>query len=217
MLRICMGAWISSMKSPSGMHDPRGSESTCPGPSRFSTVVNSLERDGLHQAFFALDTQDEEYCTQFQNQTDAILGHLNFPVRLWNMDPHSRIREKDTNYRNEMLPKTLGHLLQRSHYKWESGEQNQTSHWALWRSSHHCEETKSEMVWAQNKINRTCKDDPTGHCTRREKERQTEKEMGRQHNGVDRIKVGWSPSKGRKQRRMENSGCPIILGAPTVK
>ena len=79
------------------------------------------------------------------------------------------------------------------------------------------EETKTEMVWAQNKINRTCKDDPTGHCTRREKERQTEKEMGRQHNGVDRIKVGWSPSKGRKQRRMENSGCPIILGAPTVK
>ena len=46
------------------------------------------------------------------------------------------------------------------------------------------------MVWAQNKINRTCKDDPTGHCTRREKERQTEKEMGRQHNEVDRIKVG---------------------------
>ena len=28
------------------------------------------------------------------------------------------------------------------------------------------------------------------HCARREKERQTEKEMGRQHNGVDRIKVG---------------------------
>ena len=36
-----------------------------------------------------------------------------------------------------------------------------------------------EMVWAHNKINRTCKDDPTGHSTRREKERQTEKEMGR--------------------------------------
>ena len=47
------------------------------------------------------------------------------------MDPHSRIREKDTNYRNEMLPKALRHLLQRSRYKWESGEQNQTSHWAL--------------------------------------------------------------------------------------
>ena len=36
-----------------------------------------------------------------------------------------------------------------------------------------------EMVWAHNKINRTCKDNPTGHGTRREKERQTEKEVGR--------------------------------------
>ena len=50
--------------------------------------------------------------------------------------------------------------------------------------------SKTEMVWAQNKINRTCEDDPTGHCTRMEKERQTEKEMGRPHNGVDRTKVG---------------------------
>ena len=25
---------------------------------------------------------------------------------------------------------------------------------------------------SQNKTNRTCEDDPTGHCTRREKERQ---------------------------------------------
>ena len=157
----------------------------------------------------------QEHCTQFQNQTDAILGHLNFSVRLWDMDPHSIVREKDTNYRNEMLSETFGHLLHRSCYKWGSGEQNQASHWALWRS-HHCEETQTEMVWAQNKINRACKYDPTGHCTRKEKERQTETEMGRQRNGMNRIKVGWSPSKGRKKRRMENSGCPIILGAPTV-
>ena len=45
---------------------------------------------------------------------------------------------------------------------------------------------KIEMVWARNKINRACKDDPT----RREKERQTEKEMGRQRNGMDRFKAG---------------------------
>ena len=36
-----------------------------------------------------------------------------------------------------------------------------------------------EMVWATNKIYRTCKDGPTGHDTRRDMERQTEKEMGR--------------------------------------
>ena len=93
------------------------------------------------------------------------------------------------------IAQTIGAL---TCYQWGSGEQNQTSHWALWRSSHHCEETLTELVWAQNKMNRICKDDPIGHCTRREKERQTEIAMGRQRNGMDRIKVGWSPSKGRK-------------------
>ena len=46
------------------------------------------------------------------------------------------------------------------------------------------------MVWAHSKVKRTCKDDPTGHCTRRKKEKQTEKEMGRQLNGMDRLKLG---------------------------
>ena len=44
-----------------------------------------------------------------------------------------------------------------------------------------------EMVWAHNKINRTGKDDPEGHGTGREKERQTEKEMARQHTRMDRM------------------------------
>ena len=33
------------------------------------------------------------------------------------------------------------------------------------------------MVWAHNKINRICKDDPKRHGTRIEKERQTEIEI----------------------------------------
>ena len=58
-----------------------------------------------------------------------------------------------------------------------------------------------------------CKDDPTEHGARKEKERQREKEMGRQPIRMDRFKVGRSPSKGWKQRRMENSGCLIMLNA----
>ena len=50
-------------------------------------------------------------------------------------------------------------------------------------------EKTQEIVWTHNKINRNCKDDSIGHCTRREKERQTEKEMGRQHNGTNGFKV----------------------------
>ena len=46
--------------------------------------------------------------------------------------------------------------------------------------------------------------------------KQTEKEMGRQHTRMDRIRVEWNPSKGWGQRGMEKSGCPIILDAPKV-
>ena len=35
------------------------------------------------------------------------------------MDPYSRVREIDTSYRNETLPKTSGHLLQGSCYECE--------------------------------------------------------------------------------------------------
>ena len=38
-----------------------------------------------------------------------------------------------------------------------------------------CEEMQVEMVWVHNKINRTCKDDPTRHGTGRENERQIKK------------------------------------------
>ena len=54
--------------------------------------------------------------------------------------------------------------------------------------SHHCEKTQIEMVWAHNKINRTCKDDSTGQGARREKERQTEKKRDGKttyQNGLD--------------------------------
>ena len=46
------------------------------------------------------------------------------------------------------------------------------------------------MAWAHNKINRTCKDDHTGHGTKGKTERQTEKETGRNmYILMDRIKV----------------------------
>ena len=41
------------------------------------------------------------------------------------------------------------------------------------------------MVRARNKIFRACQDNPAGHSARREKTRQTEKEMGGQHPGMD--------------------------------
>ena len=53
----------------------------------------------------------QEHFPQLQNHNDAILGHFNLPVRVRNMEPYSRVREEDTSYRDNMLPKTFEHLL----------------------------------------------------------------------------------------------------------
>ena len=51
------------------------------------------------------------------------------------------------------------------------------------------------------------------------KTRQTEEEMGRQHQGMDRPGVCQVPEgsgKQREQRKKEETGCEIICGAPTT-
>uniref|UniRef100_A0A673IYZ6 ribonuclease H n=1 Tax=Sinocyclocheilus rhinocerous TaxID=307959 RepID=A0A673IYZ6_9TELE len=49
---------------------------------------------------------------------------------------------------------------------------------------------EAEVVRPFNKVIRTCEDSPAGHSARREEERQAEKEMGKQHSGVDRPDAG---------------------------
>ena len=48
------------------------------------------------------------------------------------------------------------------------------------------------------------------------KTRQTEKEVGRQHQGMDRPGVRQVPEGSGEQRKMEETGCKIICGAPAT-
>ena len=48
------------------------------------------------------------------------------------------------------------------------------------------------------------------------RQRQTEKEVGRQHQGMDRPGVRQVPEGSGKQGKMEETGCEIICGAPTT-
>ncbi|KAK2178941.1 hypothetical protein NP493_522g01034 [Ridgeia piscesae] len=57
--------------------------------------------------------------------------------------------------------------------------------WAPRRPLDHSKATQTEMVRVYNKIYRACQDNPAGHSTKREKEGQTEKEMGGQHPRMD--------------------------------
>ena len=54
------------------------------------------------------------------------------------------------------------------------------------------------------------------HSERGKKTRQTEEEVGRQHQGMDRPGVRQVPEGSEEQRKMEKTGCKIICGAPTT-
>ena len=54
------------------------------------------------------------------------------------------------------------------------------------------------------------------HSEKGKKTRQTEEEVGRQHQGMDRSGVRHVPEGSGEQGKMEETGCEIIYGAPTI-
>ena len=52
------------------------------------------------------------------------------------------------------------------------------------------------------------------HSERGKKTRQTDEEVGRQHQGMDRPGVRQVPEGSGEQGKMEKTGCEIICGAP---
>ena len=91
----------------------------------------------------------------------------------------------DTGHGDEVPQKAPRHHLQRPHLQRRGTKQNSASHWAPRRPLDHSKATQTEIIRARNKIYRACQDNPAGHSASREKKRQTEKEMGVQHPGMD--------------------------------
>ena len=54
------------------------------------------------------------------------------------------------------------------------------------------------------------------HSERGKKTRQTEKEVGRQHQGMDRPGVHQVPEASGEQRKLEKTGPEVTCGAPTT-
>ena len=54
------------------------------------------------------------------------------------------------------------------------------------------------------------------HSGRGKKTRQTEEEVGRQHQGTDRLGVGQVPEGSGEQGKMEETGREIICSTPTT-
>ena len=86
------------------------------------------------------------------------------------------------------------------------------------RSSRQLDHTKTQtaVVWTCSPFIRSGQNYLARHCKRGKKARQTEEEVGRQHQGMDRPGV-WKVQEGSgEQVKMEKTGCKIICGAPTT-
>ena len=84
------------------------------------------------------------------------------------------------------------------------------------RPPDHLEETRTEVVWTCLSFIRSSQNHLATHSERGKKTRKTEKEVGTQHQGMDRPGVRQVPEDSGEQGKMEETGCEIICGAPTT-
>ena len=114
------------------------------------------------------------------------------------MDPHSRAPKKNTSYGNEVLPQDTTHLIQRPCYQRGSPCQDPAGNWTTWRSPDDCKETQTAVVWSCLPFIRSGQNHIARHSERGKKTKRTKEEVGRQHQGMDRLEFG------KSQRAVEN-------------
>ena len=155
---------------------------------------------------------------QFQDTTEALPCHIHLPACLWIMDPHSRASKKFFcgSHGNEVLPQVTTHLIQRPHYQLGSPCQDPAGNRTARRPPDHRKETQTAVVCSCLPFIRSGQNHFARHSERGKKTRQTEEEVGRQHQGMDRPGVRQVTEGSGKQREMEETGCKIICGALTT-
>ena len=123
----------------------------------------------------------------------SVPRHIHLPVCLWIMDPRRRAPKKTTSHGNEVLPQDTTHLVQRPCYQRGSPCQDLASNRTTWRPSDHCKETQTTVVWSCLPFKWSGQNHLARHSERGKKTRQTEEEVRRQHNGMDRSGVRQAP------------------------
>ena len=132
------------------------------------------------------------------------------------MDPHSRASKKNTSRGNEVLPQDITYLIQRSRYQRGSLCQDPAGNRTTRRPTVHRKETQTGVVWTCLSFIRSGQNHLTRHSERRTKTRQTEEEVGRQHQGMEKAWRSTSPRGQWGTGKMEETGCEVICGAPTT-
>ena len=108
------------------------------------------------------------------------------------------------------------YLVQRPSYQRGSPCQDPTSNRTTRRPTDHRKETQTAVVWLCLPFMRSGQNHLARHSERGKKTRQTEEEVGRQHQGMDRPGVRQVREGSGDQGKMAETGCKIVCGAPTT-
>ncbi len=92
----------------------------------------------------------------------------------------------------------------------------QQANWTTRRPPDDRKETQTAVVWPCLPFIRSGQNHLARHSERGKKTRQTEEEVGRQHQRTDRPGVRQVPEGSEEQGKIEKTGCKIICGAPTT-
>ena len=131
------------------------------------------------------------------------------------MDSHSRAAKKNTSHGNEVPPQIATHLMQRPCYQRGSPCQDPAGNLTTRRPPDRRKETQTKVVWTCLPFIRSGQSHLAMHIERGKTTRQTEKEVGRQHQGMDKPGVHQVPEFSGDQGKMDETTCEVICGAPT--
>ena len=132
------------------------------------------------------------------------------------MDPHSRAPKKNTSHGNEVLLRDTTYLIQRPCYQQGSLCQDPAGNRTTPRPPDHHKETQTAVVWSCLPFITSGQNHLARHSERGKKIRQTEEELGRQHQGMDKPGVRQVPEGRGELGEMEETDYEIICGAPTT-
>ena len=129
---------------------------------------------------------------------------------------HGMIPATSTFSENEVPSQDTTHLMQRPCYQRGSPCQYPAGNRTTRRPPNHRKETQTAVVWSCLPSIRSGQNHLARHSERGKKTRQTEEEVGRQHQGMDRPGVRPVPEGSGEQGKMVETSCEIKCGAPTT-
>ena len=173
---------------------------------------DSTDNSSIHKAKTSLEWQ--EYFSQFQDMTDALLCHTHLSVCLWIMDNSQQSSEEE--YKPWKWGATARYYASNTRPCYQRGSlcQDPAGNRTTLRPPDHRKETQTAVVWSCLLFIWSGKNHLARHSERGKKTRQTEEEVGRQHQGMDRPRLCQVPEGSGEHGKMEKTDCEIICSAP---